>query len=362
MKYELLNHLCCPCGGALKVHALEQTMRGPHAEILSGSLTCEGCAEEFPIIRGVPRMLTGELRQVLQEEYPEYFAQQRGTQESARSGQDAQLATMRSFGYEWRHFNDIRPEGSKNFDIYFEGIDLARERFPLALDLGCGKGRHLFHLAPKVRTAIGVDLSCAVDAAFDNTRDHDNVHIVQADLYNLPLRERSFDLAYSLGVLHHLPDPEGGFRRLLSLVKPGGQVLVYLYWALEGEPRWKRGLLQAVGGVRKVTTRMPFPMLRAFSFTVALAAFITFVLPYKIASRTPLRAWAERLPLKTYAGFPFRCLYQDQFDRLSAPVENRYTRAEVEAWFQRAGLEDVAILGEVGWRARGRTPVGVTCG
>ena len=82
----------------------------------------------------------------------------------------------------------------------------------------------------------------------------ENVHVVQADLFHLPLRPRSFDMVYSLGVLHHLPEPEAGFREILRYGKPGADVLVYLYWSLNDEPRWKKYLLSLVAMVRRVTT------------------------------------------------------------------------------------------------------------
>jgi hypothetical protein len=60
------------------------------------------------------------------------------------------------------------------------------------------------------------------------------------------------------------------------------------------------------------------------------------------------------VPLGHYRKYSFRVLYTDQFDRFSAPIENRYSRAEVLGWFERAGLLDVVILGGAGWRASGR--------
>ena len=60
--------------------------------------------------------------------------------------------------------------------------------------------------------------------------------------------------------------------------------------------------------------------------------------------------------MKQYARYPFRVCVNDQFDRLSAPIENRYTRAEVEAWLLRAGLEDVIVRPNCGWVAVGRKP------
>ncbi len=133
-------------------------------------------------------------------------------------------------------------------------------------------------------------------------------------------------------------------------------MLVYLYWSLNDEPRWKQHLLRLVGMVRQVTTRLPFPVLRAFSWCVAVGCEICFVAPYRWLRNTRWKAFAETLPLKLYADFPFRLLYQDQFDRFSAPIENRYDREQVKGWLTRSGLEDSDIVRGAGWRAMGKLP------
>jgi hypothetical protein len=61
--------------------------------------------------------------------------------------------------------------------------------------------------------------------------------------------------------------------------------------------------------------------------------------------------------MKQYAAYPFRVCVNDQFDRFSAPIENRYTRAEVLSWLERAGLEEPSVHPNYGWIARGRKPV-----
>src|SRR5258705_12087780 len=89
------------------------------------------------------------------------------------------------------------------------------------LDAGCGKGRHLrLAAAFGAKEVIGVDLGPAVDAAARNTVDLDNVHVVQGDLTRPPFRRESMDLIYSIGVLHHLPEPEAGFRALAPILRP----------------------------------------------------------------------------------------------------------------------------------------------
>ena len=163
-------------------------------------------------------------------------------------------------------------------------------------------------------------------------------------------------MVYSLGVLHHLPEPEAGFREILRYGRPGADVLVYLYWSLNDEPRWKQHLLSGVGMVRQVTTRLPFPLLRSFSWVVAIGCEICFVAPYRVLRNTRWKAFAETLPLKLYANFPFRVLYQDQFDRFSAPIENRYDREHVEGWLERSRLENWNIERGSGWRVTGKLP------
>jgi SAM-dependent methyltransferase/uncharacterized protein YbaR (Trm112 family) len=361
MKLSLLEDLVCPCGGELKLTRVLESKRQNSQEIMNGWLRCVVCGGNFPIIRGVPRMLIGPLQATLPSEYPEFFAdadeQVRG---EPAADSTAKVRTMRSFGYEWRHFSDFRPEGETNFRWYFAAFPSESLQGKVLLDAGCGKGRHIFFAAQHARKVIGVDLSPAVDAAFDNAGHLENVHIVQGDLFHLPLRPQTFDMVYSLGVLHHLPEPEAGFREILRYGKRGADVLVYLYWSLNDEPRWKKNVLNAVGLVRYGTTRMPFPLLRAFSWCAAVGCEVVFVIPYRMLRNTRWKAFAETLPLKLYADFPFRLLYQDQFDRFSAPIENRYDREEVESWLTRSGVENWEIMRGSGWRAMGKVPAQAT--
>ena len=59
-----------------------------------------------------------------------------------------------------------------------------------------------------------------------------NVEYGQADILELGSIDRRFDLIEAVGVLHHLADPEAGWRVLLSLLRPRGLMFVGLYSAL----------------------------------------------------------------------------------------------------------------------------------
>jgi hypothetical protein len=156
-------------------------------------------------------------------------------------------------------------------------------------------------------------------------------------------------------VLHHLPDPEAALRAIVPFARPGGRVHVYLYW--QPPIRWHRSVLRLVTVGRRFTVRLPHRILHALCYPLAALLFGAVVLPYRFMRRRPrLRRLAEALPLKTYADYPFAVCVNDQFDRLSAPLEHRYTEAEVRAMLERAGLKDVQVLANHGWIGDGRRP------
>ncbi len=326
--------LRCPgCGGKLE-HAAPDRSGGE-------SLRCEGCAEPFPVVDDVPRLVLSPLREAL-------------TGAAAAQREELLARTARSFRYEWSHFSQMRREWERNFLNYVSPRKPEFFAGRRVLDAGCGSGRHAYYAAKYGSDVWAVDLGAA-DVARRNTADSKRVHVVQADLHRLPFEPRSFDFIYSLGVLHHLPDPEGAFRNLLRYLVPGGEIQIYLY----GKPESfsKRVSLGAVSALRRVTTHLPLPAVHALSYPVALAIFAVFVLPRRVLRRTgSLRSLAEKLPMGAYADYPFRVCVNDQFDRFSAPVENRYAKADVEGWLERAGLEDAAVLWNDGWLGSGRLP------
>ena len=325
-----LTHLRCPvCQGVLSREA--------------EALQCATCGELFPVTAGIPRMLAGAMREALAGQV-------------ANNGVDARrVATAQSFGYEWTHFAEMRAEWEQNFLDYMAPHGPEFFCGKRVLDAGSGSGRHAYYSAHFGAEVWAVDLGVAVEVTRRNTAHFDSVQVVQADLHQLPFAPKSFDFVYSIGVLHHLPDPEAVFREMLKFLKPGGTAQIYLYWQPEGQPV-KRALLSAVNAVRQVTTRLPHPVLHALSYPAAAAAFAGFVWPYRALRQVGLNTLAETLPMKQYAAYPFSVCVNDQFDRFSAPIEYRYTRAEVRGWLERAGLEDIVVRPNFGWCASGRKP------
>jgi len=320
MHPDLVSWLRCPsCAASLK--------SGVSADGWSGAVTCTNCGLHAPVRDGIPRFV----------DVPE--------DETARR-------TQASFGYEWTHFDDWTQSGETNFNDYFQGLDLSSLRRSLVLDAGCGMGRHARQVAPFARRVIAVDFSRAIDRAAQNTAELNNVDCIQGDLLALPLADGTFDLVYSMGVLHHLHDTHGALSALVRKLRPGGKIRIYLYWKRHG---WKGRVLTLVTAVRRLTTQMPFPALRLFCRVLSVGLFVGVVLPYRALSAGGLRRLQE-WPLFVYTKYPFNVLYNDQFDRFSAPIEKRYEPDEVRRLLESAGLQDVHVRACFGWLADGVKP------
>jgi SAM-dependent methyltransferase len=79
---------------------------------------------------------------------------------------------------------------------------------------------------------LAIDLSLnSLGYAVRKSAGHVPIEYAQADLGELGSMDRRFDLIEAVGVLHHLADPLAGWRVLLSLLKPGGIMMVGLYSA-----------------------------------------------------------------------------------------------------------------------------------
>jgi SAM-dependent methyltransferase len=99
---------------------------------------------------------------------------------------------------------------------------------------GCGSGQHAFQVAHYFPTArvLAVDISLPSLAYARRKTAEDglrNIEYAQADILKLGSIGRSFDRIEAVGVLHHLAEPALGWRALLSLLRPNGDMRVGLY-------------------------------------------------------------------------------------------------------------------------------------
>lgn len=332
MKQRLLEFLECPdCQGLL---SLRETLEEDGVEILEGSLQCSACASTYPIVRGVPRF--ADLGQIESEK----------------------AATAASFGWEWQHFTQEDDLYGEQMLDWLKPVNEDFFRDKVVLEGGCGKGRHT-RLAARwgARDVVAVDLSDAVESAFAATRGSENIHIVQADLGQLPLR-RVFDYAFSIGVIHHLEAPNLGFKSLASKIKPGGHFSVWVYGAENNG--WITGLISPLR--TRLTSRINRKALLHLSKlpTAAMYAATKLVFGPLNKFRTG-SALARKLfygeYLSAISNFGWREQHTIVFDHLVAPTAHYVSREEFRKWWEEIGAREIVIgwHNKMSWRGFGRT-------
>lgn len=312
MKESLLQYLACPlCAADLSLTITERAAQ----EIITGQLLCVSCGQSFAIRNGVPR-----------------FAD--------LVNDDAQRATAENFGAQWLTFDHVAAHHEQQFRDWIAPVTPAFVRGKVVLEGGCGKGRHTRLIGEwGACVCVGVDLSVAVEAAYRNTKDLPNVHIIQADIYRLPLRQ-VFDYAFSVGVLHHLPDPRAGFASLVKHVRPGGAISAWVYG------RENNGwIVRFINPLRaNVTARLSPHLLYFLSYLPATFLYVLLKLIYLPLGRTQARRFLFYADYLSYiAHFPFRELHNIVHDHLTAPVAFYISRAEFAEWFQEAQAEGTEI-------------------
>ncbi len=322
MNTGILRILVCPqCKGELN-----QNLSSPDLD--NGKLSCAKCEREYPVTNGIPRFVAAN----------NYAS---------------------SFGYQWNLFR------KEQIDSY-NGTTLSTDRFwsetgwtpdemkgKWVLDAGCGAGRFLDAASKSEAEIVGIDISNAVDAAQENLKDRDNVHFVQASIYELPFREGTFDLVYCIGVIQHTPDCKASLRSIAAMVKPGGKIAVTIY------PRNRFTKLYSKYWWRPITKRMKKErLIKAIQAMMPVAFPVTDIL-----FRLPVlgKAFAFAIPVANYVHDKqlsrdqrYAWAILDTFDMLSPYYDQPMTESEVTHALSESGINDLTRSPNPGLNLLGR--------
>jgi len=104
---------------------------------------------------------------------------------------------------------------------------LGWERFESALEIGYGAGAVLIALAPLVKQLHGIDLDAEPEPVHDLLASRGiDTNLQKGSVYELPMKDETFDLACSFSVFEHLADYPKALREVRRVLKPNGKFLL----------------------------------------------------------------------------------------------------------------------------------------
>lgn len=315
MKLSALDLLRCPACRSVLTPEID-VQNG--AEVKHGQLSCAACRASFSIVDSIPRFVeTDSYTQAFSFEWNVHRTTQLDSVNGRTDSEDRFARTL--------------------------GFPLSQLEGKVVLDVGCGTGRFAEVALKYGATVVGVDLSLAVDAAFKNVGAHPRMHIIQADVFRLPLRLDTFDLIYSLGVLHHTPDCRKAFEQLPPYLKPAGTVAITVY---TGSNKY---YVSATNFWRRWTPGLPKRVLYALCH-IAIPLYYLYRIP-------GLRQVGMGIfPINMDRDWRWRVL--DTFDCYSPTYQSFHSYPEVFEWFEKAGLRGIRIV-EPAVTVIGRKPASV---
>jgi len=314
MRLEHLKYLRCPKSGS----PLTLT-----DEVMDGGRVCEGqlvssSGERYPIIKFIPRFVEAD----------NYAA---------------------NFGFEWQVHARTQFDADANHKMSEERIfsvtrwdrDLSGQ---VLLEAGSGSGRFSEHLLATGAVVVSFDYSQAVEPNYASNGQHENLLLVQANIYEMPFEKGFFDKVFCFGVLQHTPDPHASFQALTKMLKPGALLATDIYLKT-----FKRYYLNTRYWVRPLTRNMNPEKLYA-----GCKAYINFMWPLaRLIRRIPkigeainwrllVADYANQMPDATDATLK-EWAYLDTFDMLSPAFDIPQTPTTFQRWHEQAGLENIDV-------------------
>jgi SAM-dependent methyltransferase len=248
------------------------------------------------------------------------------------------------FGYEWKTYAEILPEHEEQFRRWTAPLSPDDWRGKDFLDVGCGMGRNsLWPIKYGAAGGVAVDIDeRSLESASRNLLSFPTIQVMRASAYDLPFEGR-FDLAFSIGVIHHLEYPERALERITRAVKPGGRVLIWVYGRENN--RWLVSVLDPLRWM--LFSRLPVRLTHHLSLYPAVLLWVLLRLRLQ-----PIEYF------RLMAKFDFPHLRAIVFDQMLPRIAHYWPRETVAKIMAEAGLEDVRLtwVNQMSWSAIGTRP------
>ena len=255
--------------------------------------------------------------------------------------------TIDDFGDEWNLFQQNKLSGKELINIYKNYFSIFPwnqiNKSSIGADIGCGTGRWAYYVAPKIKTLYCVDPSSkALDIAKSNLNSNDNCVFLKEHVGNLSLQNDSLDFAYSLGVLHHIPDTFKALKECVKKLKKGAPFLVYLYYNFENKSFFFKFIWKLSNILRKIISSIPFEIKKLITDFLALIIYLPLARLSLLFSKLNINT--SFIPLSFYKDKSFYTMRTDSLDRFGTKIEQRFSKNEIHEMMTASNLTRIIFL------------------
>lgn len=239
------------------------------------------------------------------------------------------MASENRFGFEWDKYAQLNPQYELQFQNWVSPLTSRDFKDKTVLDAGCGMGRNSFWAlkwGAKQITAFDYD-ERTVAAAQKNLKEFENAEVLFKSIYNIDWLDK-FDIAFSIGVIHHLENPEVALRNMVNALKPGGTLLIWVY-SYEGN-EWIPKLIDPIR--KNITSKLPVSIVHGLAYGCSIPLWLMIKI---FRGPTPY--------LKQLSELKFWHVHSIVFDQLIPVVANYWKKDEVVELFSKLPIENIKI-------------------
>jgi SAM-dependent methyltransferase len=269
------------------------------------------------------------------------FFKEKPIQENKEAKQKDITGSPHRFGYQWNTYSKIVPAYEEQFKRWTTLISQEEWRGKSFLDVGCGMGRNSYWpIQYGAKRGVGIDIDKrSLAATQENLKMFPQFEARELSAYDIDY-QGEFDIAFSIGVIHHLQDPQHALQNMTRAVKPGGKILIWVYG--QENVSWVNTFFNPFR--KGIFSKLPI------SLTHFLSLFPTALLWGFLKLNFGKIEYFELL-----RNFSFWHLRLIVFDQMLPEIANYWSYNDVLNLMQISGLESIQIksVNDMSWCAVG---------